>query len=113
MPAASALLRNVVLPRNPVVVFVEAKLNGFGLFAARNPRNVEFEKFALVYAAGLPALAAFTPWKNPRNVGSGLVPVAPVKANVLPLPAAMLACRFACAVRNSFRKPLLVRLTWL
>ena len=44
---------------------------------------------------------------------SGTVPAAPVYAKVCPLPAAMFACRFCCASRNSFCQPFSMVFTWL
>src|SRR5262249_18720542 len=123
-PAAAALARNVALPMKPfcrvvalqpaplptgleVPALRHAKANGFGFRMARNPRLVELVQLLPVYIAGSPAEALFTPLKNARKIGSGDVPAAPVYANVLPLPPAMFACRFAWALRNSSTNPLL------
>src|SRR5262245_63485529 len=111
-PAAAALPRNVVLPMNPlpIVAAVQpaalAHMNpyGFGFIAARKPRNVAFVQFVPLYRVGSPAPELFVPLKYARKIGSGDVPGAPVYANVLPRPAAMFACRFACAFRNSSRR---------
>jgi hypothetical protein len=71
------LFRSVALPISPVL-FAEAKPNGFGLRAARKPRNVAFVQFAPVYAPVLPAFPDGCPLKNARKIGSGTVPGAPV-----------------------------------
>ena len=76
-PAAAAFALRVALPIRPVV-FADANPNGFGLRAARKPRNVELVQFAPEYAAVLPAWLDGWPLKNARNVGSGAVPAAPV-----------------------------------
>ena len=47
-----ALFRKVLLPMSPVVVFVEAKPNGFGFIAARNPRFVVLVHWVLAYFVG-------------------------------------------------------------
>src|SRR5262249_26042412 len=96
--------RNVALPMNPLLP-VDAKPYGFGLVCARNARNVLDVQLPPLYAAGLPACAADVPLKNARKVGSGLVPGAPVNANVLPRPAAWFAFRLFIASVNSLRKP--------
>src|SRR4029453_891308 len=110
MPAAIALLRNVLLPMNPVAVLIEANPNGFGFIAARNPRFVALLYCVLTYLVGSPAWAAGTRSKNAAKTGSGEVPGAPVYANVLPRPAAMFACRLACAFRNSSTNPFVLML---
>src|SRR5687767_2823852 len=98
MPAAAALARNVGFCSNALLLAAlsaatrgEANPNGFGLRIARKLRNVVFVQFVPVYRAALLALGAVCPLKNPRNTGSGAVPAAPVKAKVLPRPAAMFA----------------------
>src|SRR6476620_3079401 len=106
MPAAMPFARNPALPTKPLVEFVDAKPNGFGFIVARKPRNVEFVQFVPLYAVESPARDELIPFMNARKIGSGDVPGAPVYANVAPRPAAMFACRFACAFRNSFTKPL-------
>src|SRR5258705_11373833 len=85
-PAAAALVRYLLSPRNPLDRFAVAHpvalahMNpcGLGLFAARKLRKVELVQSAPVYAAVLAACAAATPLKKARKVGSGDVPGAPV-----------------------------------
>src|SRR5262245_50184509 len=101
-----ALALNAALPTKPLVEFVDANPNGFGLIAARKPRFVALLNCVLEYCAGSLADAPPRPEKYARNVGNGDVPAAPVYAKVAPRPAAMFACRFACALRNSCAKPL-------
>src|SRR5262249_51508035 len=112
-PAAAALLRNVALPMKPFcrvvllhpVALRQANANGLGFSAARNAWFAELVQLPPMYFDVSPAEAAPTPLKYARKIGSGAVPGMPVYANVAPLPPAMLAARFACALRNSARKP--------
>src|SRR5258707_11222964 len=77
-PATTPFARKAELPMNPEVEFVEAKPNGFGFMAARNPRFVEFVNCVLVYFDASAAFALERPWKKARNVGRGDVPGMPV-----------------------------------
>src|SRR4051812_24035519 len=47
-PALMPFVRKPALPTKPLVEFVDAKPNGFGFCAARNPRFVAFVNCALV-----------------------------------------------------------------
>ena len=107
-PAAIALARRAALlirlyAKLGVVAFVLQ--HGCGLNVASELMKVESVNDVDVYFAGSAACPEATPLKYARMIGSGDVPGAPVYANVLPRPAAMFACRLACAFRNSFRKP--------
>src|SRR5258708_35121319 len=89
IPAASALFLKVLLPMRPVAVLVDAKPNGFGFMAARNPRFVELVHCELEYFVESLDWAAGTRSKKAANPGSGDVPGTPVSASAAARPAAM------------------------
>src|SRR5437870_10575122 len=113
-PAASAFARNAAFPIKPFcrvvsvqpAAFRHANANGFGFCAAKNDRLLAFVQLGPVYLAASLDEALFTPLKYARKIGRGVVPGAPVYANVAPRPAAMFALRLACAFLNSLRNPL-------
>src|SRR3954468_12963350 len=107
-PAASAFERRAALfirfhAKLGVVVLVLQ--HGCGFRRASAFRKVVSVNDVELYLDGSPAPAAFTPLKYVRMIGSGLVPGIPVYAKVLPLPAAMFAAMFDCALRNSLTNP--------
>src|SRR5438128_10249532 len=93
-PAARAFARNSAFPMKPFcrVASVQpaalrhANANGFGFCAARNERMLAFVQLAPVYLAGSPDEALFTALRYARKIGKGVVPAAPVYANVVPRP---------------------------